>query len=134
MSIDGKVKNTVLMLFFKFQASVSDQENIFFSISTPVPSQEEPNPNGLDHCILQDIRTNYSNFADIIEPPEEGYTLTLKLNFSRLTRIKGKIMWFFVCFKSIKNLVAKFEYMKIKFLFIFNTRVTKVSWSTISQS
>ncbi|XP_078166940.1 actin-related protein 2/3 complex subunit 2B-like isoform X2 [Carex rostrata] len=73
---------------YHIQASVSDQENIFFSISTPVLSQEEPNPNGLDHCILQDIRTNYSNFADIIEPPKEGYTLTLKLNFSRLTRTK----------------------------------------------
>lgn len=31
----------------------------------------------------------YHKFAEIIEPAKEGYTLTLRLNFSGLTRPKG---------------------------------------------
>ncbi|KAJ1701976.1 hypothetical protein LUZ63_001755 [Rhynchospora breviuscula] len=73
---------------YHIQVSASDLENIFFSISTPRLSQDEPNPNGLADFRLQDIKTKYLNFADIIQPPKEGYTLTLKLNFSKLTRTK----------------------------------------------
>lgn len=33
----------------------------------------------------------YHKFAEIIEPPKEGYALTLKLNFSGLTRPKDRV-------------------------------------------
>jgi len=73
------------------QASVSDPENVFLSISTPSLSHEATpsSSGGLPELTLQETRKTYGRFAEIVEPPREGYVLTLKLNFSGLTRPKG---------------------------------------------
>jgi len=73
------------------QASVSDPENVFLSISTPSLSHEATpsSSGGLPELTLQETRKTYGRFAEIVEPPREGYVLTLKLNFSGLTRQKG---------------------------------------------
>lgn len=81
------------------QASVSDPENVFLSISTPplshsheaaaAPSSSSSGGGGLPELTLQETRKTYGRFAEVVEPPREGYVLTLKLNFSGLTRPKG---------------------------------------------
>ncbi|KAG2573313.1 hypothetical protein PVAP13_7KG242100 [Panicum virgatum] len=65
------------LTFFEFgsiryhvEASASDPENAYLSISTPPLSHE---------------------FAEVVEPPREGYVLTLKLNFSGLARPKDRV-------------------------------------------
>ncbi|KAF8703002.1 hypothetical protein HU200_032509 [Digitaria exilis] len=83
--------------FFEFgsiryhvEASVSDHENVYLSISTPSLSLEaSPSSNGWPEATLQEARKTYHRFAEVVEPPREGYVLTLKLNFSGLTRPKG---------------------------------------------
>ncbi|XP_052153225.1 actin-related protein 2/3 complex subunit 2B-like isoform X4 [Oryza glaberrima] len=45
---------------------------------------------GLPEITLQETRKMYHKFAEIIEPAKEGYTLTLRLNFSGLTRPKDR--------------------------------------------
>ncbi|KAK3144284.1 hypothetical protein QOZ80_4AG0310990 [Eleusine coracana subsp. coracana] len=84
--------------FFEFgsiryhvEASASDSENVYLSISTPSLSHEaSPSPSGLPEITLQETRKTYQKFAEIIEPPRDGYVLTLKLNFSGLTRPKDR--------------------------------------------
>lgn len=85
------------------QASASDPENVLLSISTPSLSHEAaPAPSSsssssgaggqqLPELTLQETRKTYGRFAEIVEPPREGYVLTLKLNFSGLTRPKGTL-------------------------------------------
>jgi actin related protein 2/3 complex subunit 2 len=79
------------------QASVSDPENVFLSISTPSLSHEAAAPSSssaasrLPELTLQETRKTYGRFAEIVEPPREGYALTLKLNFSGLARPKGTL-------------------------------------------
>ncbi|TVU15285.1 hypothetical protein EJB05_38797 [Eragrostis curvula] len=85
--------------FFEFgsiryhvEASASDSENVYLSISTPSLSHEaSPSSSGLPEITLQETRKTYHKFAVIVEPPREGYVLTLKLNFSGLTRPKDRI-------------------------------------------
>ncbi|KAL6652402.1 hypothetical protein ACP70R_011327 [Stipagrostis hirtigluma subsp. patula] len=84
--------------FFEFgsiryhvEASASDPENVYLSISTPSLSHEaSPSPSGLPESTLQEARKLYHKFAEIIQPPEDGYALTLKLNFSGLARPKDR--------------------------------------------
>uniref|UniRef100_A0A0D9W735 Arp2/3 complex 34 kDa subunit n=1 Tax=Leersia perrieri TaxID=77586 RepID=A0A0D9W735_9ORYZ len=72
-------------------ASMTDSENVYLSISTPSLSYEASPSSGLPEITLQETRKMYHKFAEIIEPPKEGYALTLKLNFSGLIRPKDRI-------------------------------------------
>jgi actin related protein 2/3 complex subunit 2 len=77
------------------QASASDPENVYLSIATPPLSHEASasSSGGLPEATLQEARKAYQRFAEVVEPPREGYVLTLKLNFSGLTRPKGTSIW-----------------------------------------
>ncbi|PVH35580.1 hypothetical protein PAHAL_7G216800 [Panicum hallii] len=85
--------------FFEFgsiryhvEASASDPENVYLSISTPSLSHEAaPSSTGLPEATLQETRKAYHKFAEVVEPPREGYVLTLKLNFSGLARPKDRV-------------------------------------------
>uniref|UniRef100_A0A0A9BHA1 Arp2/3 complex 34 kDa subunit n=1 Tax=Arundo donax TaxID=35708 RepID=A0A0A9BHA1_ARUDO len=78
---------------YHVEVSASDPENVYLSISTPSLSHEAPpsSSTGLPEITLQETRKVYQKFAEIIEPPKEGYVLTLKLNFSGLTRPKDRM-------------------------------------------
>ena len=84
-------ENTIMHLSAKtLQASASDPENAYLSISTPSLSHEaSPSSSGLPEATLQETRKAYHKFAEVVEPPREEYVLTLKLNFSGLARPKG---------------------------------------------
>ncbi|KAG8065279.1 hypothetical protein GUJ93_ZPchr0004g38326 [Zizania palustris] len=75
---------------YHVQVSMSDSENVYLSISTPSLSPETSPPSGLPEITLQETRKMYHKYAEIIEPPKEGFALTLKLNFSGLTRPKDR--------------------------------------------
>ncbi|XP_015692074.1 actin-related protein 2/3 complex subunit 2B-like isoform X3 [Oryza brachyantha] len=76
---------------YHLQVSMTDSENVYLSISTPSLSYEASPSRGLPEITLQETRKLCHKFAEIIEPPKEGYALTLKLNFSGLTRQKDRI-------------------------------------------
>ncbi|RCV34492.1 hypothetical protein SEVIR_7G172200v4 [Setaria viridis] len=85
--------------FFEFgsiryhvEASASDPENVYLSIATPSLSHEaSSSSSGLPEATLQETRKAYHRFAEVVEPPREGYVLTLKLNFSGLNRPKDRV-------------------------------------------
>uniref|UniRef100_A0A804MDJ0 Arp2/3 complex 34 kDa subunit n=1 Tax=Zea mays TaxID=4577 RepID=A0A804MDJ0_MAIZE len=82
---------------YHVEASASDPENVFLSISTPSLSYDyeeaaaAPSSSRLPELTLQEARKTYHRFAEMVEPPREGYVLTLKLNFSGLTRPKDRV-------------------------------------------
>ncbi|VAH49929.1 unnamed protein product [Triticum turgidum subsp. durum] len=75
---------------YHVQASASDPENVYLSISTPSLFHEASTSTCLPEFTLQEVRKMYHKFAEIVEPAREGYALTLKLNFSGLTRPKDR--------------------------------------------
>ncbi|KAL6903517.1 hypothetical protein ACP4OV_004330 [Aristida adscensionis] len=76
---------------YHLEASASDPENVYLSISTPSLSHESsPSSGGLPESTLQETRKAYERFAEVVEPPREGYVLTLRLNFSGLARPKDR--------------------------------------------
>ncbi|XP_062180844.1 actin-related protein 2/3 complex subunit 2A-like [Phragmites australis] len=102
--------------FFEFgsiryhvEASASDSENIYLLISTPSLSHEaSPSSSGLPEITLEETRKMYQKFAKIIEPPKEGYVLTLKLNFSSLARpILDKLLLYTFYIVGLGNGVRK---------------------------
>ncbi|XP_072955603.1 actin-related protein 2/3 complex subunit 2B isoform X2 [Typha angustifolia] len=97
---DGSVEKPTVMdhsfyelgsVRYHIQVLASDPANIYLSILIPPLSLEVPHSNGLPDRTLQDIRRMYSNVAEIMEPPKEGFILTLKLNFGRLPRSEDRI-------------------------------------------
>lgn len=75
---------------YHIQASASDTENAYLSISTPSLSHEAAPAAALPEFTLQETRRAYRAFAEVVEPAREGYALTLKLNFSGLARPKDR--------------------------------------------
>ncbi|KAJ1271847.1 hypothetical protein BS78_06G157100 [Paspalum vaginatum] len=81
---------------YHVEASASDSENVYLSIATPSLSHEaSPSSSSsrsrLPEPALQEMKKTYGKFAEMVEPPREGYVLTLKLNFSGLTRPKDRV-------------------------------------------
>ncbi|WVZ86370.1 hypothetical protein U9M48_033165 [Paspalum notatum var. saurae] len=80
---------------YHVEALVSDSENVYLSIATPSlshgASPSSSSRSRLPELTLQEMKTTYGKFAEIVEPPREGYVLTLKLNFSGLTRPKDRV-------------------------------------------
>ncbi|CAM0903823.1 unnamed protein product [Alopecurus aequalis] len=75
---------------YHIQASTSDPENVYLSISTPSLSHEASPSTTLPEFTLQETMKTYRKFAEVVEPTRDGYALTLKLNFSGLARPKDR--------------------------------------------
>lgn len=88
--VSGALTICQLIVCMYVQASASDPENVYLSISMPSLSHDASPSTGLPEFTLQEARKMYHKFAEIVEPTKEGYALTLKLNFSGLTRPKGR--------------------------------------------
>ncbi|XP_050216736.1 actin-related protein 2/3 complex subunit 2B [Mercurialis annua] len=69
---------------YYIQSSGADPHHNFLSISTPLLSQGPLQSYGLSPYTIQTIKEVCSDAVEIIEPPQEGYQLTLKLNFAKI--------------------------------------------------
>ncbi|CAI9118078.1 OLC1v1019594C2 [Oldenlandia corymbosa var. corymbosa] len=79
---------------YHIQASASHPQIAYLSISTPLLHQEFVLSTGLPRYTLEMVRGICPDVVEIIEPPNEGYQLTLRLDFSRIPRKKdaGKMI------------------------------------------
>ncbi|XP_020259873.1 actin-related protein 2/3 complex subunit 2B isoform X2 [Asparagus officinalis] len=75
---------------YHVQASASDPQIVYLSISTPPLSPEASLSPGLPECTMRDIKSTYSDYAEIVEPPRTGFLLTLRLNFAKISHRKEK--------------------------------------------
>ncbi|WOL06158.1 actin-related protein 2/3 complex subunit 2B isoform X2 [Canna indica] len=71
---------------YNIQASASNPEIVNLSIWMP-PIYPESSSDCLPNCALQDIRNLYFDAAQI-EPPKQGFMLTLRINFTKLPKRK----------------------------------------------
>ncbi|XP_073136102.1 actin-related protein 2/3 complex subunit 2B [Henckelia pumila] len=72
---------------YHIQCSALDPFYMYLSISTPVPQLSPELPKNT----LEMVKGICPNVIEIIEPPREGYQLTLKLNFSRVPKSKASV-------------------------------------------
>ncbi|WCJ24094.1 Actin-related protein 2/3 complex subunit 2B [Euphorbia peplus] len=72
-SVEYHIQSSAIIPHFKW-----------LSISTPLLSQGDMKPYGISAYTMKMIKESCFNAVDIVEPPREGYQLTLKLNFAKI--------------------------------------------------
>ncbi|KAL4296917.1 hypothetical protein GQ457_12G004970 [Hibiscus cannabinus] len=75
---------------YYIKSSVSEPFT-YLSISTPLLSRGVFPSHRLSPCTLRTIREISSDVLDIVEPPTDGYQLTLRLDFSKLPHNKESL-------------------------------------------
>ncbi|KAG9445772.1 hypothetical protein H6P81_011900 [Aristolochia fimbriata] len=68
---------------YHIKGSASEAQELYLSITIPSLSPEVLPVKDLQHNTLQTIRKAYSSVAEIVEPPREGFQLTLRLDFRK---------------------------------------------------
>ncbi|GER46257.1 actin-related protein 2/3 complex subunit [Striga asiatica] len=76
-------------IHYHLRCSASDPTYTYLSVSTPLLSQSLPLSSLLPQYSLDMVRQICPQVIETVEPPEEGYQLTLKLNFSKIPH--GKV-------------------------------------------
>ncbi|KAM1216489.1 hypothetical protein ACFX2I_012727 [Malus domestica] len=73
---------------YHIQSSASDTHYIYSSVSIPLLSQGVMLPYGISHNTKQMVKGLRPDVVEIIEPAKEGYQLTLRLDFSKISNGK----------------------------------------------
>ncbi|XP_049344490.1 actin-related protein 2/3 complex subunit 2B isoform X2 [Solanum verrucosum] len=69
---------------YYIQSLVSDPDHTYLSISTPILSQSFLVSTRLSRYTIQKVKAISAEVVEIVEPPKEGYQLTIRLNFARM--------------------------------------------------
>lgn len=69
---------------YHIQGSVKNPNVLLLSVSLPIPPPETVLFGGLPLGALEAIKAAYGAVAQILDPPRDGFNLTLKLNLSKL--------------------------------------------------
>jgi len=62
---------------------------LLLSVSLPTPSSETIFVRGLPFGAIEAIKAAYGNLVQILDPPRDGYNLTLKFNLAKLPANPG---------------------------------------------
>lgn len=73
------------------QASIKNPHLLHLSVSLPTPSPEIVFSSGLPLGAIEAIKAAYGNVVQILDPPRDGFNLTVKLNLSKLPPNEGYI-------------------------------------------
>ncbi|KAF2285539.1 hypothetical protein GH714_005380 [Hevea brasiliensis] len=77
---------------YHIQSPAADPNHNYLSISTPMLFQGVHQSYGFSRYTKQMIKEACSDAVEIVEPPREGYQLTLKLDFSKIPNEKGLLL------------------------------------------
>ncbi|KAM7270335.1 hypothetical protein ACFE04_029549 [Oxalis oulophora] len=66
------------------QVSIKNPNNVLLSVSLPTPPPETIFIGGLPFGAIEAIKAAYGSLVQILDPPRDGFNLTLKLNLSKL--------------------------------------------------
>ncbi|KAK4407590.1 Actin-related protein 2/3 complex subunitA [Sesamum angolense] len=72
------------MVFVGSQATVKNPNILLLSLSLPTPPPETVFSGGLPQGAIEAIKAAYGVVLQILDPPRDGFNLTLKLNLSKL--------------------------------------------------
>ncbi|RWW10260.1 hypothetical protein GW17_00026203 [Ensete ventricosum] len=76
-------------LRFGLQFSMRNPQVVVLSVSLPIPPPEAIFFDGLPFGAIEAIKAAYGAVAQILDPPKDGYNLTMKLNLSKLPSDEG---------------------------------------------
>lgn len=65
------------------------------SVSLPIPSADTVFCGGLPSGAIEAIKAAYGTLVQILDPPRDGFNLTLKLNLSKLPLDEGSLSFLF---------------------------------------
>lgn len=68
---------------------------LLLSLSLPAPPPETVFFGGLPQGAIEAIKTAYGVVLQVLDPPRDGYNLTVKLNLSKLPPDEGLVSSFF---------------------------------------
>ncbi|XP_027346511.1 actin-related protein 2/3 complex subunit 2A [Abrus precatorius] len=69
---------------YHIQVSMKNPHVLLLSVSLPAPSSETIFVCGLPFGAIEAIKAAYGNLVQILDPPRDGFNLTLKINLSKL--------------------------------------------------
>ncbi|CAN6483606.1 unnamed protein product [Victoria cruziana] len=90
---------------YHIQFSVRDPHSILLSMSLPTPPPETIFFDGLPFGGIEAIKAAYGGVVQILDPPKDGYNLTMKLNLSKLPPDEGQRYAFLVKIASLREVV-----------------------------
>jgi hypothetical protein len=62
---------------------------LVLSVALPLPPQEAVSFNGLPFGAIEAIKAAYGSVIQILDPPKDGFDLTLKINLAKLPSNEG---------------------------------------------
>lgn len=74
---------------YHIQVSMKNPNILFLSLTLPTPPPEAVSFGGLPPGAIEAIKGSYGVVAQILDPPRDGFSLTLKLNLSKLPPDEG---------------------------------------------
>ncbi|XP_071710855.1 actin-related protein 2/3 complex subunit 2A-like isoform X2 [Rutidosis leptorrhynchoides] len=69
---------------YHIQASIKNPHLLHLSVSLPTPPPETVFSNGLPIGAIEAIKATFGTVVQILDPPRDGFNLTVKLNLSKL--------------------------------------------------
>ncbi|KAF3450121.1 hypothetical protein FNV43_RR06201 [Rhamnella rubrinervis] len=69
---------------YHIQVSMKNPQHLLVSVSLPTPPPETVFMGGLPFGAIEAIKSAYGVLVQILDPPRDGFNLTLKLNLSKL--------------------------------------------------
>ncbi|KZV43648.1 actin-related protein 2/3 complex subunit 2A-like [Dorcoceras hygrometricum] len=90
---------------YHIQANVKNPNLLFLSVSIPTPPPETTIVNGLPPGAIEAIKATYGVVFQILDPPRDGFNLTVKLSFSKLPADEEHKQALLVKISSIREVV-----------------------------
>ncbi|KAF8025414.1 hypothetical protein BT93_F2292 [Corymbia citriodora subsp. variegata] len=78
---------------------------LLLSLSLPTPPPETDFPGGLPSGAIEAVKTAYAGVVQILDPPRDGFNLTLKLNFSKFPPDEERRQALLVKIASVREIV-----------------------------
>uniref|UniRef100_A0A7N0VKK3 Arp2/3 complex 34 kDa subunit n=1 Tax=Kalanchoe fedtschenkoi TaxID=63787 RepID=A0A7N0VKK3_KALFE len=90
---------------YHIQVTLKNPQYLSLSVSLPVPPPETIFYGGLPVGGLEAIKAAYSGTVQILDPPRDGFNLTLKLNLSKLPAQDEQMQALLVKIASVREVV-----------------------------
>ncbi|KMZ63416.1 Actin-related protein 2/3 complex subunit 2A, partial [Zostera marina] len=90
---------------YHIQFSVKHPQFMMISMSLPMPPPETIFLDGLPFGAMEALKAAYGSLVQMLDPPKDGYNLTMKLNLSKLPSDEAKRQDVFLKIASVREVV-----------------------------
>lgn len=95
------------------------------SVSLPIPSADTVFCGGLPSGAIEAIKAAYGVLVQILDPPRDGFNLTLKLNLSKLPHDEGLSRFIFKviinCYGHCRKMGYSFIFLSISSCYLYHS-------------